>query len=147
MKRRKSILIIGAALCLLAVLITLGTCGGGQLRVEQYSPSFVLGYPADTADDLYSARPGLRAGPVTVIADTPWGILISCHISDHVMAQWYTLEGGTTGPFEVTKAEDTETRWFFLKPGESMKVLLDDKWRTDDGTFWTFTNIQESDHG
>lgn len=145
MKKRKTILIIGLVACLLAVLILLGTCGGGQLHVEQAMPSF-SGLPTEIIEDTYSVHPGLQAGPVMVIADTPWGILISCHISNHVMAQWYTLENGTTSPFEHTKAEETETRWFFLKPGESMTVLLDDKWRTDDGTFWTFTNIQESVH-
>lgn len=144
MKKRKALLIISAVACLLAVLITLGTCGGGQLHVEQaMPPGPAIWMPTEYIEDTYSACPGLQAGPVTVIADTPWGILISCHISDHVFAQWYTLEGGTTGPFEVTKAEDTETRWFFLKPGESMKVYLDSRLRTDDGTFWTFTNALE----
>lgn len=136
-KHTKKLFAIGAAVCLLTALIALGICGGGTLTVEQCIPMWTS---SEIYEDTYSARVGLQAGPVTVVADTPWGILIRCHVPSHYLAQWYVLENPTA--YEATSGK-AETRWFFLRPGESLKIYLDDRTRTEDGVFWTFINPQE----
>lgn len=140
--KKKVLIFTGAIAGLLTVLIILGTCGGGKLTVAHNVPT-VNRLIDEMKQEEYSARIGLRVGPVTVVADTPWGILIRCHITKYHLAQWYVLEDPKD--FEVTSNPPggkckAETRWFFFRPGESFKIYLDDRRLTEDGTFWTFTN-------
>lgn len=137
-KKVRRILAVISIVCLLAALFGLLACGGGTLTVNETSPSFVLGFPSYTNQEDYEVYMGLRIHCVTVAAATPWGILVRCDVPSHYMAQWYEKD---SKEYEVTKY--AVTRWVFLRPGDSFLIYLDDKCRTDDGTFWTFTYFKD----
>lgn len=118
-KNKKSwIITVSAMVCLLAILLILGTCGGGKLRVSTQQ-KLVLGRP-DIETHYYDVHAGLEANCITVVAATPWGILIRCSIPENYMVRWY--QGGTE---EYEETEEAVTKWRFLSPGEEFRIYVE----------------------
>ena len=141
MKKNKKrwIITVSAVVCLLAILLVLGCSGGGTLVETKTLPIRPpIAEPDNVTETAYDVYAGLRVHTVTVVAATPWGILIRCSFPENYTVRWY--QNGSNA-YEVT--EEAVTKWKFLGPGEAFHLYYNHQLITCDGTFMTYTYIQD----
>lgn len=136
---KRWIIAISAALCLLAILLILGTCGGGTLQEEISVEKF-----ADNGRELaiidssdYAVRAGVEAEAASVVLATPWGVLLRFSAPEGYFMTSYSVNGGE--PVGVKRFDEAD-HFVVLTPGENIGISVRYKSTDRDGLYmYTFS--------